>query len=547
MKKNGCKLMKYKFIFILFIVISSSNVFGQDKDQLIDGKVSFVTSKNVYVKFDDTEKINVGDTLKFLNQITPCLLVKNKSSNSVVCSVIYECVVKKGDAVYYNYSTKNRNIEKAIIADQEIKTNKDTTEIIDPKGKTSGYLQSMNGRISVASYSTLSNIREDRHRMMYRFTFNAGHIGNSKFSFETYLTYRQYFKSGEESVSRNSNIFNVYNLALRYDVDPTLSLVFGRRINNKMSSVGAIDGLQVEKFFGKTYVGAIAGFRPDIFDYSFNSDLFEYGAYIGRITDNINFNSQTTLGFIEQRNDGEIDRRYAYFQHSSTVFKKLNLFSSMELDLYNKVNDTVNNDVRLTNLYISARYRFNRKIDLSMSYDSRKRIIYYETFKSEIERLLDDDIARQGFRIRLNVRPIKYFIVGISYSKRFQIDDLNKSDNIYGYVSYSKIPGIGGGLSLNYNMNTSNYMESNIFSLRYSRNLVKSKLNADLYYRFADFEYFNSYIGNYKQNYYGANLSYNITSKLMLSVSGEYSNSDSENNFRIYTKLIKRFYTKRKK
>ena len=538
--------MKYKYIFISFIVFTSSNLFGQVKDQLIDGKVSFVTSKNVYVKFDDTKNINVGDTLRFLNQITACLLVKDKSSNSVVCSVINECDVKKGDAVYYNYSISNKNVEKAIIADQEVNTGKDSIEMTNQKEKSSRYLQMIRGRISIASYSTLSNIREDRHRMMYRLTFDAEHIGDSKFSFESYLTYRQYFNSNDESISRN-NIFNVYNLAMRYDVDPTLSLVFGRKINNKMSSVGAIDGLQVEKFFGKNYIGAIAGFRPDIFDYSFNSDLFEYGAYYGRITDNINFNSQSTIGYIEQRNDGEIDRRYAYFQFSSTIIKKLNIFASMELDLYNKINDTVNNDVRLTNLYVSARYRFSRKVDLSLSYDSRKRIIYYETFKSEIERLLDDDIARQGFRTRLNVRPIKYLIVGISYSKRFQIDDQNKSNNIYGYASYSKIPGIGGGLSLNYNMNTSNYMESNILSLRYSRNLVKNKLNADFYYRYADFEYFNSYIGNYKQNYFGTNFSYNITSKLMLSVSGEYSNSKPENNFRIYTKLVKRFYTKRKK
>ena len=538
--------MRCKFIFISFIIITCSNIFGQEKDQLINGKVSFVTSKNIYVKFDDTKNINIGDTLKFLNQKTACLVVKNKSSNSVVCSVIYECDVKKGDEVYYNYSTKNKNMEKAIVVVQVIENNKDSIEIDDQKDKDSRYVQKVKGRISVASYSTLSNIRDDRHRIMYRLSINADHIRASKFSFESYLTYRQYFNSEESSISRNRNRFNVYNLALRYDIDPSLSLVIGRKINNKISSVGAIDGLQVDKFFGKNYVGAIAGFRPDIYDYSFNSDLFEYGAYIGRISDNLYFYSQTTLGFMEQRNNKEIDRRYVYFQHSSTIVKKLNLFTSIELDLYNKVNDTVNNDVRLTNLYASARYRFSRKFDLTLSYDSRKRILYYETFKSEIERLLDDDIARQGFRARINVRPIKYLITGISYSKRFQSDRENKSDNIYGYVSYSRIPSIGGGLSVNYNMNTSNYLKSKIFSVRYSRNLLKNKLNADFYYRNADFSYFNSHIGNNKQNYYGTNLSYNITRRLMLSVSGEYSNSSQENNYRIYTKLIKRFYSKNK-
>ena len=537
--------MNYRFCLISFFLITCSNIYGQEKDQLINGKVSFVTSKNVYVKFDDTKHIKVGDTLKFLNQKIPCLLVKNKSSSSVVCSAIYECDIKKGDEVYYNYSIKNKNLEKAIIV-KEIDKNKDTIEIVNQEKKESRYLQKIKGRVSVASYSTLSNIRDDRHRVMYRFSLNADHINDSKFSLESYLTYRQYLKSGESNISRN-NIFNVYNLALRYDFDPTLSVVIGRKINNKMSSIGAIDGLQVDKYFGKNYVGAIAGFRPDIFDYNFNSDLFEYGAYYGRISNSINYNSQTTLGFIEQRNSSEIDRRYVYFQHSSTIMKKLNLFSSLELDIYNKVNDTVSNDIRLTNLYVSARYRFNRKIDITLSYDSRKRILYYETFKSDIERVLDDDIARQGFRTRLNVKPVKYLITGISYSKRFQSDNQNKSDNIYGYISYSRIPTIGGAFSINYNINTSNYLESNILSLRYSRNLLKNKLNADFYFRYADFNYFNSHIGSNKQNYYGTNLNYNISRKLMISVSGEYSNSSQENNYRIYTKLVKRFYSKRKK
>ena len=538
--------MKYKFIFISIFIFTCSNVFGQVKDQLITGKVSFVTSKNVYVKFNNTQNINVGDSLRFFNILIPCLLVKNKSSNSVVCSKIYECEVKKGDEIYYKSSDKqDTNLEIENIENQISSDSINSVAVIDLKRKRSIYSEKVRGRISAAGYSTMSNIRDDRHRMMYRFSLNVDHFQNSKFSFESYLIYRQYLNSGESNTSR-SNIFNVYNFALRYDVDSTLSVIFGRKINNKISSVGAIDGLQVEKFFGKNYVGVIAGFRPDIYDYNFNSNLFEYGAYIGRISDVINFNSQTTLGLIEQRNGGEIDRRYTYFQHSSTVMKKLNLFTSLELDLYNKVNDTVSNDVRLTNFYASARYRFNRKIDLTVSYDSRKRILYYETFQSEIERLLDDDIARQGFRMRFNVKPINYLITGISYSKRFQSDHQNKSDNIYGYMSYSKIPGIGGGFSVNYNMNTSNYLKSNILSLRYSRNLIKNKLNSDFYYRLADYKYFNSYIGNNKQNYYGANFSYNINRKLLFSVSGEYSKSSLENNYRIYTKLVKRFYSKRK-
>ena len=43
------------------------------------------------------------------------------------------------------------------------------------------------------------------------------------------------------------------------------------------------------------------------------------------MTDAKKFYSQTTLGFVEQQNAGETDRRFAYFQHNSTIFKNLNL------------------------------------------------------------------------------------------------------------------------------------------------------------------------------------------------------------------------------
>jgi hypothetical protein len=317
--------------------------------------------------------------------------------------------------------------------------------------------------------------------------------------------------------------------------------VLGRKINPKMSSLGAIDGLQVEKYFGKNYVGGIAGFRPDIFDYSFNPDLFQYGAFYGRITDNKSFRSESTVGFIEQRNSGEIDRRYIYVQHSSTVGSKLNLFASTEVDIYNKVNDTVNNDIRLTNLYVSARYRFNRKVNAMVSYDSRKRILYYETFQSDIERLLDEDIARQGLRLRVNIRPIKYLTTGFGYSKRFQSDSENKSDNFNAYASYSKIPTIDGRVYLSYNINSSNYLKSNILSFRYSRYLIKNKLDADFSYRLANFDYFNSFTPTYDQHYFGLNLSLRINRKLYLSAYGELATANREDNYRIFTKLIKRF------
>ncbi len=540
--------MKYKFIFILFLIGISSSLYGQNKDQLLKGTVSFVTSKNVYVKFENTTEISIGDTLHLLEKKTACLLVKSKSSSSAVCSILNACELKKGDAIIYKYFKKEDTI---IVDDKTIYEHKDSIEVKKDKKKESKYKSELRGRISVSSYSTLSSVRDDRHRVMSRFSLDAKHINNSKFSFESYGTFRKNIYTGDSNSFQKNDKFNIYNFALQYDANPTLSLTVGRKINPKISSIGAIDGLQAEKYIGKNYVGVIAGFRPDIFDYGFNSDLFEYGVYFGRKTDYKNFYSQTTLGFIEQQNNSETDRRYAYFQHSSTILKKLYLFSSLELDVYDKVNTIESNTIRLTNLYTSARYRFSKQFDLTLSYDARKRILYYETFQTEIERLLDDDITRQGVRLRINVRPQQNINAGASYSKRFQSDNENKSDNIYVYLGLSNLPGIGGRVSVNYNVNSSNYLESNVLSLRHSRTFFKNKLNADFYYRYVNYTYLNSNTalsnGTLTQSYYGTNLSLNISRGLLFSVSGEFSNSPLENNYRIYTRLIKRFYTKKRK
>ncbi|MFK5959137.1 MAG: hypothetical protein QM495_09765 [Lutibacter sp.] len=539
--------MKLKSILIVIsMTLLCSNLFGQGKDMLITGTVSFVNSKNSYVKFENTKHLKIGDTLRFLNQKKACLLVQNKSSKSVVCISLFNCNTKKGDKVYYKYipeinkKTINESEKAVSTTEKNVKVEK------QEKYAKETNIEKIRGKISASSYSNISPSSTNRHRMMYRFSLSANHIDNSKISVETYLNYRQYFKSKDTSISQRKNIFNIYNFALKYDINPTLSLTIGRKINNKTSSLGAIDGLQAEKYFGNSYIGIIAGFRPDINDYSFNSNLLEYGGYFGSRTTNKNFRSQTTLGLLQQTNNGQIDRRYAYFQHSSTVLKKLSLFSSLEFDLYNKVDTITSNTIDLTNLYVSAKYKFNRKLDLMVSYDSRKRILYYETFQTEIERLLDDNEARQGLRFRLNLKPLKFLYGGISYSKRFQSSTQNKSNNINGYIGVSKIPNIGGRLSINFNKNTSNYLESSIISFRHSRELIRNKLSADFYFRMVDYNYYNAN-STTKQNYYGTSLSLKISKSLKLNIFGEISAlSGEKNNYRINTSITKRFKNKRK-
>ncbi|WP_114490812.1 hypothetical protein [Candidatus Ulvibacter alkanivorans] len=528
--------MKKILLFILLFIGISHASYAQEGTKTLSGTVSFITSNNVYVKFDSTEEVKIGDFIELNGN--NCLKVTDKSSSSVVCTIENACVIEKGDVVTYTFSKQPEEEATEEPADEVvIPAETDNVPTTPSEEKEETYKEQIRGRIAASSYNAFSNLREDRHRLMTRFSLNANHIGDSKFSAETFMAYRNIITSAESNYTGRTSIFNVYNLNLRFDATESLSITAGRKINRKASSVGAVDGLQVEKYFGNFYVGAMGGFRPDFQDYGFNADLLQYGGYFGIETKSKEFFSETTLGAMEQTNAGNTDRRYIFFQHSSTIGNDLNLFSSMELDIFGNTG----NETRLTNLYLSARYRFGRAVNVMVSYDTRKRIIYYETFETEIERLLAEDLARQGLRARINIRPFKRILAGFSYSSRFQSDNQNKSDNIYGYATLTKIPGIGGRLNASYNINSSNYLTSNILSVRHSRGVFKDKLQTEFYYRLANYEYENR-ITNFSQNYFGTVLSYNISKTWQFSISGELAQFEEENNYRFYTRLTKRFY-----
>ncbi len=523
------------FVFCYFLMTGQT--------EIRQGKITFVTKDNVYVRFGNTDGIEEGDTI-FINQngsLIPCMTVDKKSSTSCICIHIHDCSIKKDDAVSIEIKAKKEEEEEEpkVVVSDESATNE---ERVEKKRNLVKKREQIRARISASSYSGFSTEQgREKHRLLTRFSFNGNHIGNSNFSVESYLSYKKNFFNSSIGGNTKTSFLRLYNLALSWDIDSTMRVSIGRKINRKISSIGPIDGLQAEKYFGPFFIGAIGGFRPDIQDFGFNFDLLQYGAYIGHYLSGKKIYTQTTVGLLEQRNGAFVDRRYSYFQHSSTIGRKLNIFASMEVDLYDKnLQGEITNKMKLTNMYVSLRYKFSRRFSLMVSYDTRKRIIYYETLRTELERLLADDEARQGLRARISFRPLKYINAGISYSRRFQNSKQNRSDNINGFISHSRLPLIGGRLSINYNINKSNYLSSNIISIRHSRSLIRKKLNGDFYFRRAMYVYGDGGLRS-AQNYFGANFTYRITKTLRFSLLGELSTRKDKKNARINTKLIKRF------
>ena len=524
-------------LLILFILVAGLNSFGQENRE---GKVTYITSQHIYVKFNSTEDLSEGDTLyiKQGGKEVPALQIKNLSSISCVCIPLLSNAFKVSERVYADIEIE------AVLEDIDAPTPSNAepaSELPENDSITGEQLkQDISGRLSVSSYSNLNNKTAARNqRMRYTFSMRANNLGNSKLSAESYLSFAHSNDNWEEV---KENIFmglKIYNLSVKYAFDETMFVSLGRKINPKLSSVGAIDGVQFEKSFNSLTFGALAGSRPDYEDYGINLNLFQYGMYLGHEMEGVNGSMQNTLAFIEQTNHSMTDRRFAYFQHTNMLVKSLFFFGSAEVDLFKNVDGTPETIFDLTNTYLSLRYRIIRPLSVGLSFSARNNIIYYETYKDFLERLLETETL-QGWRFRVNYRPAKYLYMNIHAGYRYRKEDPQPSKNLNGTITYSQVPGIGASVTASATWIETSYLNGIVYGLGLSRNIISDKLSGGVKYQHVDYLYRNTEFA-LVQHVGEVNLSWMIYRKLSLSVYYEGSFEEELVHHRIYLNISQRF------
>ena len=535
------------YIIILFLLfLAEANSAGQEP---IQGEVTYITSQHVYVRFSSTNGLSEGDTLymKGNQEELPALVILSHSSTSCVCEPLTD----------REFSLKEQVIgrQKNLIPDEPASakeaapgTNKENmpAEIIEDEedAETTGTAESRKqdifGRVTLASYSFLKNPEsEGRQHMRYAFSLSARNIAGSGLTFENYMTFSHTLDQWDEIQEDIFNGLKIYRLSASYAFNESIKLTAGRRINPRLSSVGAIDGVQYEMKFGSLSSGIFAGSRPDYQDYSFNSGLFQYGAYLAHDFKGAAGIMQNTLAYIEQMNHGSTDRRFMYFQHSNTLVSNLWFFGSVEADLYENVEGEGQTVFNLYNTYANIRYRVIPSLTLSLSYSARNNLIYYVSYKDFLDRLLDQGIL-QGWRFRVNYRPIPYLYLGAHAAYRYRKEDPHPAKNANFYATYTRIPHIGASVTATLTWMQSSYLDGMIYGLGIGRDFLQGKLHADLKYNYVDQALRNNEI-DVGQHVGEAGLSWNMYRKLSLSTyfEGIYNNSLWSN--RIFISLNQRF------
>ena len=472
----------------------------------------------------------------------PALRVKNLSSISCVCEPLITQPFKPSDAVFTRPEAVPSPPPVVVIADPDTALTAAAPEpdTLLAEEEQEILEQDIRGRISVASYSNFSNTgMPNRQRMRYTFSFTGNHLGGSRLSLESYISFVHSNTNWDEIRDNAFNGLKIYNLSAKYDFNKTTRMWMGRKINPTLSNVGAIDGLQFEKDLGAFKVGAFGGSRPDYRDYGFDFSLWQYGAYFGHTLKRDMRQMQSSIAIVDQNNSGQTDRRFLYFQHTNSLIRNLFFFGTVEMDLYKKVNEKEESTFDLTNIYLSLRYKIIRELSVSVSYSARNNIIYYETYKNIIDRLLEAE-TMQGWRGQVNYRPVKFLAVGISGGYRFRKADPKPSKNLYGYVTYSRIPGLNASVTLSATIMETSYLNGNFYSLGLSKDLIPGKLSGGFNYRLVDYHYLSTEF-DIPQHIGDFNLYWRIYKKLSLSLNYEGTFEQAKTYNRVYVNLSQRF------
>ena len=495
-------------LYILFLILSVNLLAQTQSDTLITGTVSFISSQNVYVKFDNTDGIDNGDTLfvKDGSILTPTILVNHKSSTSCAGTSLNEISLKVNDPVF-------AFIE--IIAEEEIVKDDSTSNLLleetvayQPSVKTSSpeFEPKVSGKFSIQSYSNFTNSSSSYNYQRWRYTskLKAEYIGSSGFSYSHYINFAYRADEWSQVTSSFGNALRVYDFSIKYNFGKTASVVLGRHLNSKISNISAVDGLQFQKSFSDWSFGLVVGSRPDFTDnMNLNTKLFEYGGYVNKYDTIGTGTMDNTLAYFEQTNDFKTDRRFIYLQHSNSIIPSARFFLSTEIDLFKKELGKSKGDFSLTSFFLSTNIRPSNVFSLYFSYDARKNVIYYETFESFADSILENE-TRQGFRARLTLKPFGRLYVGANYGYRFRPGDVKPSHNYGGYITYSSIPFIELSSTISFTKLRTNFVDGTICGVRLAKPITYG-LDFSVMYRNTNYK-FSSNIDDLRQHSVSINL-----------------------------------------
>jgi hypothetical protein len=399
-----------KAFTLLLLILITASIFGQTQEPVI--KVKYLSAESVYIDGGTAQGLAVGDKLIVRNGhgVIADLEVVYVSENSASCKVIKQnSEIVPGNMVVV--------FEKAPREEQPVQEEQQPEVKPEPqyprktyRSSTRGLATKISGSVSAQVYyyddKSASNL--DFTQPTMRLNFRAQNLWGRNFHLRirTRARYNQRTRSYNSIVPKDEWRNRIYEFSFSYENENApVNFKTGRIISNHISGVGYIDGLLLQHNISTSLRWGIFGGTQPQWQYSdFQTDFKKYGGYINyRGGDYRGFRFESTIAGAGVYHSGTISREFIYIQNTLSNSSLWNIYQSSELDVnrgWRK--DKTGQDISLSNIFISARYKFSRAVAVGLSYDNRKNYWTYET--RTLTDSLFDDLLRRGVRGNMTLR-----------------------------------------------------------------------------------------------------------------------------------------------
>ena len=497
---QGVSMIRIYFFILLF-----SWSFTQSTDFIsIEGKVTYITSDQVFVNVGSLVNVEVGDSLTVMrrNEEIGFLIIKSIARNSSVTTpVIILSQIQLGDRVL---------LEKLkVVLPSDESMNEDNIAIVKEKynyQKTKYFTH--NGAVTIR-YSSNKYSNE---------TKSSRSTGSLQYALNIHspvLIKLSVFGRGELD-----DDFSLYQA--RFDIgkrNSVLNLQLGRVFPSQMPGIGITDGLLINsKISNNTTIGIIGGYKPINNSMAFNLDIRKFGGYIQNsfvlLTSSIN----TVLSIVGQYADNRVDREYVYMKLNSSLNKYAYLSINQTTDIYRDKSNVSRNSIEPTSSQISIRIRPIKSILFNSRLSVRQQVIYGVTGLTIPDSLFADEL-RTGWYNSLRYTHNQFGDIQSAINMRLQSTDNNIS--LLVLLSYNS-PSVWKNISLDF---SSSYIQNLIITG--TRNKIGASFNFHrnfkLYTEYEMYTYgYGTFIAQYIQHSFRSNISLRLWKKLRITSTLDY-------------------------
>ena len=364
-------------------------------------------------------------------------------------------------------------------------------------------------------------------------------VGGSRFDLEADVRARHTYQTAADGREFDDGEARVYRLngAWRPAGD-RVRVTLGRQFSSALTSVSTFDGAQAEYDRTRWGAGAFAGTQPGAIDYSFATDVREYGAFARvRSAPGSGARWEASAAAIGSYQAGEINREYiSLVGRLSTL--RVSLMGQQEIDINRGWREEAESSgSSFTSTFFTGRWRVTPSFDLDAGYDNRRDVRVYRDFVSPETEF--DDSYRQGVWGGGAVRFAKRFRAGLS-ARSSTGGSAGDAVSTVGTLSASRVTPAHLDLRLRSTRYENDRSDGWMHSLSGGAQ-VGPRWAIELYGGVRDDRGKRSSTPDTEMSWFGANVDVGLARSLYLNVSGEHNGRGEEGYHQVYTSLSWRF------